>query len=82
MSAVDEFSAVGLAATGTAGLSRQAENGGAGEVNPTADPMFCERCQMVHQERERKVLCLRCRRHGTSRVHAICEICEPGGHIT
>lgn len=37
---------------------------------------WCSACQLHHQPRERKVLCLVCRRNGTASFHAICPSCE------
>lgn len=75
MSAV-EISAVGPAAGGTASSRSGAENAGLGEVDPTADPQWCDRCGWIHQPREKPVRCLSCRRHWTPNFHAVCDSCE------
>lgn len=72
---ITEFSAVGPTAAGTAPRPR-VENGGALEVDPTADPNFCTQCGWVHQERERKVPCVICHRRWTPSFHAVCDHCK------
>lgn len=76
-----EFSAARPVAIGGTAPGPRAENVVSSETGLAAEPV-CPQCGWAHQAREREVPCVVCHRRWTTRFHAVCEVCEPGGHIT
>lgn len=69
-----ELSAARSVAPG--GTALLAENAESSDTDLAADHNFCTSCGWLHQERERPVRCLLCRRQWTGNFHAICDHCE------